>query len=108
MTHVLTKAALSPARKHLIQMMQQLNFGRIEGLYVRGGEPVFDPPPHLVQLIKLGADNGPRPELEHSDFALKSQIVELFDHFKKLDNGNIATLEIQHGLPFRLTLEHPA
>ena len=31
-----TKAALSPNRRRLVETMQQLNFGRIEGLAVTG------------------------------------------------------------------------
>ncbi len=108
MTHALTKSALSPARKRLVEMMQELNFGRIEGLTVLDGEPVLHPGPRIIRDIKLGADNGPRPESEHSDFALKSQIVELFDLFALLGNGSIETLEIKHGLPFRLLVQHPA
>src|SRR5690242_16219301 len=80
MNQTITKAALSPSRKRLVQMMQHLNYGRIEDLSIRGGEPIFDPPPRVIRHIKLGADNAPRPELAHADFALKSQIVELFDH----------------------------
>jgi hypothetical protein len=45
MTDVVTKAALTPARKRLIELMQEINYGRIESLMVRNGEPVFDPPP---------------------------------------------------------------
>lgn len=108
MTHAFTKAGLSPARKRLVQMMQEINFGRIEELAIAGGEPTFDPAPRVVRHIKIGGENGPRPEMEHSDFALKTQVIELFDHFKQIGNGSIATLEIQHGLPFRLVVQHPA
>lgn len=45
MSEVTTKASLTPARRRLLELMQEINFGRIEGLAVRGGEPVLDPPP---------------------------------------------------------------
>ena len=33
-----TKRSLSPARRRLLALLQDLNFGRVEGLVVRGGE----------------------------------------------------------------------
>jgi RNA polymerase sigma-70 factor (ECF subfamily) len=42
MTDVVTKAALTPARKRLIELMQEINYGRIESIEVRNGEPVSD------------------------------------------------------------------
>jgi len=44
MPNVVIKAALSPARRRLVELMQEINYGRIERLEVRDGEPVFDPP----------------------------------------------------------------
>jgi hypothetical protein len=86
-------------------MMQRLNFGRIESLLIRAGEPAFDPPPKLVQDIKIGGENGPRPELGRGDFALKSQVSELFEHLERLGNGSVTVIEVKHGLPFRLVIE---
>ena len=100
-----TKASLSGARKRLLETMQRLNFGRIENLAVRAGEPAFDPAPKIVRDIKIGGENGPRPELDRDDFALKTQVAELFDHLTQLGDGSIAMIEVKHGLPFRLVVE---
>ena len=70
-----TKALLSEPRRHLLEAMQRLNFGRIEGLVLRNGEPVFQPAPRIIQDIKIGGENGPRPELTIEDFALKSSVI---------------------------------
>ncbi len=35
MSEVTTKASLTPARRRLLELMQEINFGRIEGLAVR-------------------------------------------------------------------------
>jgi hypothetical protein len=51
MTNVVTKATLTPARKRLLELMQEINYGRIEKLHVRDGEPVFDPPPTVLRLL---------------------------------------------------------
>jgi hypothetical protein len=99
-----TKAGLSPARRRLVELMQGLNFGRIEGLAVRGGDPVFDPPPRVVREVKFGGENGPRPERAAADFVLKTQVAELFQQLDLLGDGTIDALEVKHGLPFRLIL----
>ena len=101
-----TKAALSPARRRLIELFQQLNFGRVESLNLMDGEPVFDPPPRAIREIKFGGENGPRPEYDAVDFALKSQVVELLRFFDQLGDGTIEAIEVKYGLPFRLTFAH--
>jgi hypothetical protein len=107
-TH-LTKALLSPARRRLLEVFQQINFGRLESLTVRDGDPVFDPHPVIVREHKFGGENGPRPELQIADFLLKQQVVELFTFFDQRQNGVIDVLEIKHGLPFRMIVtEVPA
>lgn len=98
----LAKATLSDARRRLIELMQNINFGRIAGLTVLDGNPVFDPPPRVVREIKFGGENGPRPELESGNFLLKAQIVEFFHHLDEVGNGIIEMLEVKHGLPFRM------
>jgi len=101
------KSLLSPSRRYLVELMQRINFGRIEGLTVRGGEPVFDTdaPPRVMQDVKFGGENGPRQEAHTADFALKLQVVELFGHFDRLVNARIESLTIKHGLPFTMQVE---
>jgi hypothetical protein len=99
-----TKSALSGPRRRLLETMQQLNFGRIENLAVHAGEPAFDPAPKIVQDIKIGGENGPRPELAQDDFVLKSQVAELFTHLSHLSDIAVV-IEVRHGLPFRLIVE---
>jgi hypothetical protein len=103
-----SKATLSPARRRLVELLQQLNFGRVEGLSVLDGDPVFEPPPRLVREVKFGGENGPRPEAAAADFPLKSQLVELFQHFDEIGDGTIDVLEIKHGLPFRMVVAETA
>ena len=107
-TIVVTKSSLSEAQSWLIELMQRINYGRIEGLSVRRGQPVFDPPPRIVREIKFGGDNGPRSEFAKADFSLKAQVRELFAQLEALGDGVIACIEIQRGLPFRMTIEEVA
>lgn len=103
-----SKSDLSPARRRLVEVMQDVNFGRIQNLHVVDGEPVFVPPTRVVREIKLGGENGPRPEADFADFTLKSQVVDLFHHFELLGEGVVEVLDIKHGLPFRMTVEAAA
>jgi hypothetical protein len=102
MPHCATKASLHPARRRLLEICQQVNFGRIEGLPFRDRQPLFVPPPRIVREIKFGAENGPRPELDAGDFVLKQQVVELFRFLDEVRDGVIDVLEVKHGLPFRV------
>ena len=103
------KAGEPGSRRTLIELMQRLNFGRIERLTIRGGQPVLDPHPAIVREHKFGGENGPRPELSTHDFLLKQQVVELFAFFDERRDGLIDVLEVKHGLPFRMTVrEVPA
>ena len=87
--------------------MQRLNFGHIEGLVVQGGEPVFDPPPRVVRMWKSGGDNAARPQLQSADFELKRDVVEFFDHLRRLGDGVVRCIEVRHGLPFHAEIEEP-
>jgi hypothetical protein len=104
----LAKVALPEPRRRLVELMQTIDFGRIENLAVRNGNPVFDPPPRVVREIKIGGDNGPRPERDANNFLLKDQVVELLHHLDHLRDSTVAVLEIKHGLPFRLLVAEAA
>jgi hypothetical protein len=98
----MTKAALSNERKHLIELMQETNYGRIERLEVRNGEPVFDPPPTVLQLYLFGKDNGPNTALSKDDFEVKEKVKKLFDLFDRECTFTIQELIIDNGLPARM------
>ena len=88
--------------------MQRVNFGRMESLAIRSGEPVIDPRPAIVREHKFGGENGPRTEIEQDDFVLKQQVVELFEFLDQFQDGKIDVLEIKHGLPFRMIVTEVA
>ena len=92
----------------LIELMQHINFGRIERIVIRNGELVLDPPPRVVREIKFCAENGPRPEAIKQDFVLKAQVCDFFAQVEALGDGVIHSLEIKHGLPFKMIVEENA
>lgn len=101
-----TFSSLSPARRRLLRLLQRLNFGRLEGLVLRRGEPVLDPMPRVVVEHKFAAENGARPEADRGDFALRSQHCDLLRLFDRLQDHEFATLRVMHGIPF--SCEHEA
>jgi hypothetical protein len=100
----LAKTALPEPRKRLIEVLQTLNFGRIEDLLIRDGNPVLDPMPRIVREHKFAGENGARPELDARDFVLKAQVVDLFRLLDDIRDGTIAMLTVKHGLPFHAEL----
>jgi hypothetical protein len=105
MSHAVTKSALSPARRRLIELMQEINYGRIESLEVRDGEPVFDPPPAVVRLFLFGKDSGPNASRGNDGFALKKKVAELLKVFDRQRLLSIQELVIDNGLPVRMTIK---
>jgi len=102
---VMAKVDLSASGARLVELMQCINFGRIEHLAVRSGAPVVDPPPRVVREIKFRGENGPRPEMAKDDFALKAQVRELFAQLEAMGDGTVRCIEVKHGLPFKMTVE---
>jgi hypothetical protein len=40
------------------------------------------------------------------DFELKTQMAEFFEYVRAVDAGEIRCLELRHGLPFSMEIEH--
>jgi hypothetical protein len=99
-----TKSVLSPARRRLVELLQTLNFGRLERLPVRAGEPVLDPLPPITREYKFASENGPRPEATRPDCALKPQHLDLLRVLDEVRDGTIAVIICKHGIPFSCEL----
>jgi hypothetical protein len=96
------KSTLSAPRQKLLQIMQELYFGKIEDLLTQAGEPSFTPRTRITQEIKLGSEAAGRAAPGNDAFNLKQQVTDLFDHFSCLPDGARVTIEVRHGLPARL------
>ena len=93
---------LSPARQTLVRILQAINFGEIQGIRVRKADPLFDDA--SVVIIDAKLDEGPRPELQLSDFVLKEEVVRLMAHLDSLKNGAIQAIEVRAGVPRGIVL----
>ncbi|VBB48467.1 conserved hypothetical protein [uncultured Desulfatiglans sp.] len=103
-----SKAHLTPPKRRLIELMQDINFGRITNIPVRDGEPELTPETVIEREIKLGGQSGPRPERDQDDFILKQEVVALLEHLAQMGSGKVCLLEIKHGLPFLMRIEERA
>ncbi len=62
------KSTLLPAQAGLIELMQRLDFGTIEGLVIQDGLPVLKPRPRVIRDVKERiAELGP---ISHASFEL--------------------------------------
>jgi hypothetical protein len=96
-------SVLNEARQHLVRLMQRIRYGRIRNLRVEYGDPVWDQPPEIVRDLMVGKTEEPiRPVSEN--FALKQKVVELFELFDERQAIEIEQIEVQDGLPFRITI----
>ena len=98
----LTIRGLSAELRNLVELMREYQFGRIENMAVRAGQPILNREVRLIRIARLGsASVDPRPSVS-DDFQPKRAFRDLFDAFERLNNGIVIKLEFRHGLPFLL------
>ncbi|MDP8228352.1 MAG: hypothetical protein P9M15_02740 [Candidatus Electryoneaceae bacterium] len=85
--------------------MQDLRYGRIEHLTIREGDPTFNSSMRVIRQVLLGKRSQGKQDPPSSDFELKSQMIDMFRYFDRLQDGVIPLLIVQDGLPFQLQLE---
>jgi hypothetical protein len=96
---------LSPSWQRLLRLLQTVNFGRVEELEIRNGEPLFSPAPRVFLDLKLDVADGPRPESRLDTFELRRQVERFIDQASRLKDGTVERIEVRHGLPFRMVIE---
>ncbi|HOY62648.1 MAG TPA: hypothetical protein PK745_05655 [bacterium] len=102
-----TLKEMTPARRRLVTLMLELNFGYIEILHVKDGEPCFRPPPRVIHDVVFGRENDAHACSIKEDFVLKRQVAELLEQIERIQDGMIHSLTVQNGLPVRMKLEKP-
>ena len=96
---------LSGPRQALLRLFQTINFGHVDGLEVRGGEPVFNPAPLVFVELKLDAEDRPRDEHNVKTFDLRAEVIRLLTELDRLSNGTIERIDIRYGIPRRMIVE---
>jgi hypothetical protein len=90
---------LPAAARVLLQLIADVQFGRIERLHIRNGEAAFDPLPTVVRTVKLAASDGGGSATSPEEMLAKPQVAALFDELAALTDGCILRLEVRDGLP---------
>jgi hypothetical protein len=98
---------LTAPRQTLVRLFQSVNFGYLEGLEVRGGEPMFSPAPTVFVEVKLDTANEPRREMDLTDFELGNEVIRLVEQLDELGDGNIERIDVRYGIPRRALIERP-
>ena len=93
---------LSAPQLSLLEIMREHQFGRIENMSVRNGQPILDPNVKVVRIARLGGGRAGRSSFAGNEFELKRPVPALFEELARLQNGTVISLEFRHGLPFLL------
>jgi hypothetical protein len=93
---------LSQAQRSLVDLMHVHQFGRIENMPVRDGEPIFNSDVKVVRVARLGGGSDAAQVTRAVEFELKRQVRDLFEELERLREGTVIRLEFRHGLPFLL------
>lgn len=101
----MTKQMLSEPWKRVVEVMQDLNFGRVT-FFIRSGQPDFTRPVRKVRTVKpAGCVNGPRPEACSADFEIRKEVMTLIEQAAKAADGARLTIEVKYGLPVLIEIE---
>lgn len=103
MTQV-TISYLSQSQRQLVELMQNIHFGHISHITVHNGEPELTSETIIEREVKLGGQTPQDPATISGDFILKKEVLTLFAHIARMNNGVIRRLEIKHGLPFLMRI----
>jgi len=98
------RSSLSPGRQRLAAMMQELEFGYIDGLRVVTGEPQFSPRPRRRRVVSLTAESAREAKRSSREYQLRT-LQALFRRLDSIVGEATVSIVVQHGLPVRLTID---
>jgi hypothetical protein len=97
---------LFQSERRFVAAMREIGFGRFEFLRIEHGELLLDPWPTTVRGVKFGSEDAVTHKSLPGEFELKGQVAEFFEYVRAVDAGEIRCLELRHGLPFSMEIEH--
>jgi hypothetical protein len=97
---------LSPSERRFVVAMNELRFGRFEFLRIEHGKLVLDPWPAATRSFKFGNGHLAARKEVPNEFELKRHVAQFFERVRSIEAGEIRCLEVRHGLPFSMEVEH--
>jgi len=104
--HPTSARDLSPTERRFVFAMSEIGFGRFEFLRIEGGELVLHPWPTTIRDVKFGSVDAATRRPIPDEFELKGQVAEFIEYVRAVEVGEIRCLEVRHGLPFGMQIEH--
>lgn len=95
---------LSKDQRRLLLLMQDIRYGRIEGLSVRDGNPIFSESTKVIRYVKFSDTGVDSQIIQRRDLLDKPQVIDLLGFIAGLSEGHLESLEIQDGLPFKMSV----
>jgi hypothetical protein len=93
---------LSDQQRAVLELMRAHQFGRIENMSIRAGQPVLDRDLKVVRVACLGGESSGTNVPTSDEYELKRAVCDLFDELARLGHGTVVKLEFKRGLPCRL------
>lgn len=94
----------TPAQARLVKLMHDVSFGRIVGLHVRDGDPVFDPAPATKRILHPGKSEVSRAADGRHGLESKSKVREMLEFFDRERTLDIEELKFEDGQPVLLVI----
>src|SRR5689334_14702821 len=79
-----TTRGLSAQQRSVMQIMREHQFGRIENMSIRSGQPIIDRDVNVVRVAHLGGERGGTRFPSGDEFELKQAVCDLFDELARL------------------------
>lgn len=102
----MNRSVLDPVQKRIVDVVEALGFGSIRRLTIRAGKPCLEPPPHIIQTVKLDSGCEQKVPPASADPALEREFENLFNSLTTL-NETVVDIEVRHNRPFRLLIDRP-
>jgi hypothetical protein len=101
----LRRMDLLESERTLVELMEDLNFGRIERLQFRDGKPILQPLPRVIAAVKMADEECKTDSEIRTGSYLKHSLIELFMLMRRVGDGELLVIEVKHGLPFSIEIE---
>jgi hypothetical protein len=99
----LSRDDLSTSDLKLIEVMNQIGFGRIGSFRVSNGRAVVDPKPRTYRSVNTSAETESPRSPWVGDY-LEKRYARVITSMRELQEGEITRIDMQNGIPVHLEI----